>query len=162
MEKIKYAGGNMLGISFSLYGIEGIDYNATMDNFRQRAWKNRGKFNEILRSIGLEIDSIEQYSPKYYNYENDDLTIILDMLDKNKYIEYLKDNRNGIEAMLNKNKSYDGYIATTVKNVDEEIKNVRLDKDPDIICIAYALSNQDIYTQEDVYDDYEYIEVLKK
>ena len=137
-------------MSFGLYGSEDIDYNATADALVDYIIARTEEINVRLEGIGLRLNAVSWYMPQRYNFETDDITLDIECVERASYLSYLEIAREGIQALLDKNKSYDGYMSLTVKYVDEEIDNIQHDKSPDILPIRYAMRG--FMTQEDVLD----------
>ena len=153
----RYSAGGILGVSFGLYGMEDINYDETISSMLDYIAKRQMEINQRLRKIGLKLIDFASFAPMRYNYENDDLTLVIVLIDPDLYISYLESKRTEIQALLDSNKSYSGYISLTVKSVDEEINNIRKGKLPDILPITYTMHG--FMTQEEVERTYVFEEV---
>ena len=146
-----------------LYGYEDIQFDESkeeiLENFKD---EYEDQIKEALKSIGIYLKDIQTYSPKAYNFENDtiDLQIYAD-IDKTLFKEAILKHKEDIQKDLNANKSYDGYIALTVKTIDEELENLdKLDYEPDII-VLISILNKLVDTSSFEYTDYLVFEQLE-
>jgi hypothetical protein len=137
---------NIFGKSFNLYSCsEDLDFEATktnvLDNFI-RLYEDAIK--KVLLSIGLEYKGLNYFSPKYYNYQGDSIDLTLMVKDKDLFLKAVLDNKDLIDAELKKNKSYDGYMALTVGDSDEEILKIRQESNwsPDVIVLKVLLCDK--------------------
>jgi hypothetical protein len=132
----------VFGKSFNLYGCgEDLDFEATkiniLENFKAIFVND---IKRVLESIGLEFVELNYFSPKFYNYRGDSIDLSLVVKDKSLYLNKVQENKDLIDKNLKKNISYDGYIALTVKDSEEEIsKSAESDWSPDIIVLGTLL-----------------------
>jgi len=143
-KRLSYSGNALTGVSFGLYQCEDILHFSTKQEIkRQFIEQYHHDIKKILADIDVKIKGYVYFSPREYNYLNDDLDFQLVMpKDPAKYIKYLKANKDKINTELAKNKSYDGYIATTIDNVDKEIEEVLNNKDIDVLCLSIYLKDR--------------------
>ena len=159
MQIIKYA--NLYkNISFNLYDEEDINFEYTKEQVLN-AFKDKYEktIKRKLNNIGIKLIGFEYYSPKYYNYEGDDITTIIKVIDKQKLKDKIIKHKNRIKKALDKNVSYDGYIALSVNSVKDEIENLnKANYEPDIIVLRELL-NMDL-SEFDIekFDYYYYLE----
>ena len=134
-----YNGNNVLGVNFNLYNHEDIDFDSTSDSLVNLVQSQTEEINARLQQIGLKMTGAHWYSPRYYNHNVDSVDIDIEVVDPEKYITYIQEDAEKLQVLMDKNKSYDGYIALTVKSPTEEIHNIRAGKAPDVIPIYYVL-----------------------
>lgn len=102
-------------------------YNADQfwDNFDND--KYRAKIQELAADfLTYEIDENfvtieagELYSPKYYNFDTDNIELIVNF-DKFKLLDEIKKDVNAFDSFLKENySSYDGFCSFTANNFDE-------------------------------------------
>jgi hypothetical protein len=142
-------------VSFGLYEIDDINFEYTKEQVLTE-FKNRYEsiIKDKLKSIGVKLIGFNYYSPRYYNYENDNIDTIITVIDKDKLKKAIIKHKDIIQNVLDKNISYDGYIALTVNNIDEELNNMsKTDYEPDIIILRELLN---IDLSEFNLDKYEY------
>jgi len=132
----KYVCNTIFG-DFNLYGFEDLDFEkskvAILDAFRL---EYEDIIKKRLNSVGCKLLKLGYYSPKYYNFESDALSLDLSITNKDKLINYIKSNSEAITERLNANKSYDGYIATTSEDIKEVIFNIKNSADLDIMVLS--------------------------
>lgn len=122
----QYIGNDIFkGINFGLYNIENINFEETkksvLDGFKE---KYKTVIEKKLKKLGLELIEFKYFSPKAYNYTNDSIDMIVSIVDKKLLEQAIMIKKNIINKQLKNNKSYDGYIATTVDNVDSELEKI--------------------------------------
>lgn len=130
------------GESFNLYRYENINIEQSKISI-QKAFEKRykNKLIKILNQIGLSFKGFDYYSPNEYNFEGDSLDLIVGIIDKHKFKEYILKYKEEIQKELDKNKSYDGYIALTVKFVEQELEELKKDNyEPDVIVLRTILN----------------------
>lgn len=158
---VKYSGHAITGVNVNLYPIDGINYEETseaiLDGFTDQYEE---QIREKLAALDIKLEEITWFAPAYYNYQGDDLTISVSYDNLDKYKAYLIANEEGINALLATNKSCDGYIATTVEHIAEEIDRMQKRKDShhlDTLVVNYILKDID-FDSFDVgeYFEYEY------
>jgi len=132
-------------LNFNLYGEE-VAFNNSKESIL-RAFKSEYEtiISMDLQLAGLELVKLEYYSPKFYNYEGDSIDPEIEVVDQAKLDTYIKNNTAGIQALLDANKSYDGYIALTPDTV-EDINNDEL-----MIVIQHIFNGID-FSDFDIYD----------
>jgi hypothetical protein len=149
-----FDGTNLYGnLSFNLYPFEGIEFEesskALLEGFK---FEFETDIMEELKKAGINLEGFYFHSPKYYNYQGDSIDIKASIDDKNKLIDYIKNNTEDIEQRLKDNVSYDGYISLTEDNIEEVLGEVEADKIP-IILIVSILSKIDFT----LFDPFDYI-----
>ena len=92
-----------------------------------------------LKEVGMKFVKFEIFVPSTYNYSVDSLDIVAEITNKKKLIAYIKAHSEAIQKLLDKNKSYDGYIATTPCTTEEAIDDIKNDKGTDTITLKYIL-----------------------
>jgi len=128
--------------SFGLYQYDDIDHAETKESilnaFKQKYEKQLIK---TLDKIGMKYKNLSYYSPKYYNYEGDNLDLTLIIKDKKKFKRYILKYQDKINARLVLNKSYDGYTALTCGDTSEEIENLNsANYSPDVLVLMTILN----------------------
>jgi len=132
-------------VTFGLYGYD-ESYSLSFEETKEdilNAFKEEyeATIKERLKKVGLKLIGFDYYSPKEYNFENDNIDTIIKVADKNKLKKAILKHEDTINKRLLANKSYDGYMATTIGNVSEEIEALELnDYEPDIIVIQELLN----------------------
>ncbi len=144
MEKQKiikgvYSANDILGEHFGLYQNEYVNVKNTQADFVRYIKSLRPEINKILKDAGLELTKVKAYSPAMYNFQDDDLDLHIYLRSKTKYLNYIRKHRDDLNKLMAQNVSYDGYIAKTVRCVDEEIGEIMANHDPDILVIRYML-----------------------
>ena len=67
----------------------------------------------------IKIEAGELYSPKYYNFDNDNIELTVEF-DKFKLLDAIKKDVNAFDIFLKENySSYDGFCSFTANNFDE-------------------------------------------
>jgi len=88
----------------------------------------------------LNFKRLVYFSPREYNFDTDSIDLVITIKDKNKLKNAIIEMKDAINKALDKNKSYDGYMALTVSNVDEELeKTKKKDYEVDIIVLRELL-----------------------
>jgi hypothetical protein len=104
------------------------EYNAEQfwDNFDYNKYK--AKIQELASDFlmyeiddengnEIKIEAGELYSPKYYNFDTDNIELIVEF-DKVKLLEYIKTDIDNFNVFLKDNyTSYDGFYSFTANNV---------------------------------------------
>jgi len=151
--KTTYSGNDLFKFEKFNFGLywnfpEGnIDCDKTLENYKQMMEKKKDEINAKIKQFGIKIISFKIYSPKAYNFSDDSIDAEIELFDNKLYIEGITKNQIEIQKLLDKNKSYDGYMATTVSSINDEINNIKENKSPDII-ILYVLINYTIKHDE--------------
>ena len=144
-------------VNFNLYQIEDIDFNETkrqiLDNLETN---HKESISKILEKAGIELIAIDYFSPTYYNYQGDSIDLELEISDPKKLIKFVKKNADKIQIELDKNKSYDGYMALTSDSIDEVIAEINGAKTIDVILLNYILSEYNEISQDFIYDNLVY------
>ena len=128
--------------SFNLYPCEDINLEETkkeiLNNF-ERLYLIPLKVG--LKTLGLKFNSLNYYSPKYYNHEGDSLDLSLRVTNKKKFREYVILHAEEINKNLDSNKSYDGYTALTISDIEMELTALGLPGyEPDILVLKTLLN----------------------
>ena len=135
MENITYGKGIFKNIEFGLYGWDDLEFKeskeAILDAFNDEF---KDTIKAKLKNVGLEFISLEYYSPKFYNFESDNIDLTLKVVDKNVLRKAIIKHKDEINKRLQANKSYDGYLATTIGSVESELSDLnKYGYEPDII-----------------------------
>ena len=159
-KKVIYAGhwkgedsdNNFTDLSFSLYSEEEINFEITKQNILNNMNKNHlPKVRELFSHAGLLVHRFDYYSPSSYNYEGDSMDLEISIRDKVKLKRFILSQRKDIQAALDSNKSYDGYIALTQDNIEDVFKEIDETSEVDPMVINYILSK---YVELNVYSDF--------
>jgi len=151
-KNIIYNGGVVFG-DFGLYELEGINFEASKKEIlKEFKKKYELRIKKILSHNGLKLVGFNYYSPYYYNYNNDNIDLIIKIVNKNKLIKFIKDNQKQIQDKLDNNKSYDGFISLTKNDIQEVIKEVKDNKKVDVLVIAEMLEviKEDIFKDDNI------------
>jgi len=108
-----YGRGTFKGIEFGLYGYEDIDSEETMDNIK------REFEDQYLKQIKT---SLKWFSPREYNFANDNLDLTIRIVDKKKIKTAILKHKTEIDKRLSENKSYSGYTSLTIYSVESELE----------------------------------------
>lgn len=142
MKTTTYSGGNLFGLQFGLYGYDDIEFEESKESILTTfKGEYEDKLKTVLKSIGLKFVSLKYYSPKAYNYESDNIDLTISVNDIKKFRLYINKYKDLINKELGGNKSYDGYIALTVNNIDEELNKMKSLQpyEPDVIVLGVIL-----------------------
>jgi hypothetical protein len=134
---------NPFRISFNLYPYEVVDYKKSAEKIlKEFRRKYEHKIKKALMWAGLDFVRMEWYSPKYYNFEGDSIDLVVRVADRELLRKHLQENSARIQNALDKNKSYDGYIALTVKSVEMELARLESEEyRPDTIVVRDVLTH---------------------
>ena len=114
-----YNGTELFTNNFNLYAYDNINFqNSKKDILHAFETEYKDEIQATLARAGLEFVSLEYYSPKQYNFEGDSIDIKLNVKDKATVEKYIEANKKELQALLDGNKSYDGYMALTPENTD--------------------------------------------
>lgn len=152
--KTEVYAGKIFNITFGLYGYDDINNEETKNEIKHN-FENQFKtqLENTLKTIGLKYIDLEYYSPKYYNYENDSLDLEIEVLNKDIFKTYILKFQNEINDALRLNKSYDGYMALTVADINEELNNLSKENySPDIIVLSTILKQFIDFSRFDIND----------
>lgn len=151
-----YNGGDITGVNFGLYQYDDINFDDTKSVILYHFKTNYMELihNELF-NIGLSLEQMKYFSPKYYNYQNDTIDFTIKVIDENKYLLAIRDNENELNELLKTNKSSDGYLALTVDNILDEITVIKNGYSPDIMIISYFVKK---YVNFKGFDVGEYIQ----
>ena len=145
-EQIQLSGNNVFNINFGLYNYDDLDFNESKENILINFKNNyEQKIKAILKSCGIKLIRFVYYSPKYYNFENDSIDLIIKIVDKKILKKAILKQKDKIQELLNKNSSYDGYIATTPYDIKEVLENLN-NNDIDVLTLRSLLNNIDSNT----------------
>lgn len=87
---------------------EFIDWDAYHTHIAE---KMTDKVEELLEDFVESIEFQSVCSPKYYNYSNDSINVVVEF-DENVLIEYIKDNGEEFDKYIKDNySSYDGFVS---------------------------------------------------
>ena len=141
-KKIQYGGNTIFKINFGLYGYEDINFfksKVEIKNAFENEYKNLLIKN--LNKIGLKYCGLKYYSPKEYNFNNDSLDLTIRIINKDLFKKYILKYKEDINKALNKNNSYDGYMALTINDFEEDINNMNKPfYEPDILVLSVILN----------------------
>lgn len=129
----------LTGVDFNLYPYEGIDIKSLEAVQAGFIEEYETEIKTRLLELGLKYNSIITYSPKYYNYEGDDLTLNIEIVDTDKIISAIFERFEDIQKELDKNVGYDGYIPTTANSTKDAIADIRAGNDCDVIALRVLL-----------------------
>jgi len=118
-----YGRGTFKGIEFGLYGYEDIDSEETMDNIKREfedQYLKQIKTN--LKKVGIKFISLKWFSPREYNFANDNLDLTIRIVDKKKIKTAILKHKTEIDKRLSENKSYSGYTSLTIYSVESELE----------------------------------------
>jgi hypothetical protein len=152
--EIRYAG-SIFGLDFGLYGYEDIDFKESKDAIEHEfKVEYEEKLKQILEKIGLKYVRLDYYSPRFYNFETDSIDLVISKeIQTAKLEKYIKKYQDEINEKLSENKSYDGYFATTVSNVETELELMnKFNYEPDIIVLKTILHHKIDFTDFDMND----------
>lgn len=83
--------------------------------------------NFTAEGIDINVQFGEIYSPKYYNFETDQIEFEVEY-DKGLVMRYAFENRDEFDEFLKENySSYDGFISHTANTYDEWIEDFKCD-----------------------------------
>ena len=152
-KEIKYSGAGLTGMDVSLFGMQNpfIDGEKSLDNIVKGFKQDYGSaVRKAFSSIGMQVVGYNSYSPKQYNYEGDDITIVLRVSNKNTLKKAIIRNKNEIQKVLNTNRSYSGYVSHTVETVEEELERIKEEGyEPDILVLAVLLRQKVKFPDEE-------------
>lgn len=140
-----YSGDKLFGdIRFGLYGYEDIDFEQSKEAIQFAFEKDyKKKISDTLEKYGMKLIKFEWWSPREYNFMTDSLDPEIEIVDKDKLLAAINDNADKIQASLDTNKSYDGFIATTAENVGEVMANIGNGRGLDLMALKALLSEID-------------------
>ena len=160
MKTQAYNGNDIFNVNCNLYGHEYIKTQETLEAIRDEFIS---LFTDDLtrecQAIGLKFISLECFSPREYNFAGDSIDPTIEVIDPGRYVQALVKYKDEINARLADNKSYDGYLALTVTDVDAEIENARDTENfsPDSLCLSFLLNKKiDFKDAIDIYDCFVY------
>ena len=144
MNKATYSGRSLWNCNFNLYGYEeSFNFDKTKKNIlREFKEQYLEEIKEKLEAIGLKFKSLEYWSPREYNFNVDSIDLTIAIKDKQKLKIAIEKNAITIQEELNKNKSYDGYMALSVGSVHDELEELdtKTDYTPDIVVLTVLLN----------------------
>lgn len=157
METTTYNGNDVFApFNAGLYGIEddgerSMQFEESKDSILS-AFKEEYE-EEIaskLEGAGLKLEGFNYYSPRQYNFSTDSIDIELSIVSEDKFKTAMEPLRAKVQAILDANKSYDGYLALTSESFEEAVEGMELP------CIRALLS--DIDFSESRFYLYEHLE----
>jgi len=138
-------------LSFNLYPAEYVIYDETIQNIMNNMNQNHLRpLQRLFMNAGLRLHKFVWYSPKSYNYQGDSVDLMISVSDRRRLLLFIKNNKQGIQKMLDGNVSRSGYISFTSNSVDEVIQKINDNFDVDPMVIAYITSQYPL----DEYNDY--------
>ena len=157
MTKLVYAGNSVFGINFNLYSLEDAIHDESKTEIQNAFVKQFGtKIGKALDKCGLFYHGLEYYSPHEYNFSGDSLDLKLAVKDKKKLKQFITVNSSAIQDLMDKNQSYDGYMALTRHSVEAELDAMKKeDYEPDILVIAAIMDRSGIEFKK--FDIMEYV-----
>ena len=142
-EQIQLNGNNVFNVNFGLYNYDDINFNQSKENILINfKCDYEQKIKAILKTYGIKLVGLIYYSPEYYNFDNDSIDLIIKIADKKTLKKAILKQSDKIQEQLNKNCSYDGYMAITPYNIKEVLNNINND-DIDVITLRVLLNNID-------------------
>ena len=165
MKTTTYNGNDIfVPLNFNLYPHEDVDSEETSKELLKEF---SNEFEVDLRNrlgqVGLSFVALKWFSPKQYNYLGDSIDLELLIESKSILKEAILKYRDKINEELSKNKSYDGYMALTVNDIDEELKHIENDNEKavsryevDSIILKVLLSTIDFDGRFDIIDHFVY------
>lgn len=81
------------------------------------------EIKKALAAAGIEYKGLAYFSPNYYNFSTDSIDLTIEIVDVDKYNAALEPYRATVQAALDANKSYDGYMALTSDTFEEARDN---------------------------------------
>lgn len=113
---------------FNLYPYvgDGLNFEQTKEGILQ-GFKSQfeEEIKKALLKIGLKYKNILYFSPNYYNYEGDGLTLVIyKKVNKELYKKAILKHKEYLNKVLEENKSYDGYISLTIHEISQEIEKL--------------------------------------
>lgn len=146
--KTTYNGNNIFNNAFGLYAIDScsdanFDYKEALGKARQelkRTWLK--PINEALAEAGLECVDFTPFIPREFNFLDVSLDLEIVVKDERKCAFYIATHKEELQKELDSNKSYDGFVATTETDINEEIKQAIYngkEYQPDIMIIKFLL-----------------------
>jgi hypothetical protein len=143
---IVYSDG-LLGFSANLYNMElNLREDADWDEVKRdilQEFERRYKtdISQKLSKIGLKLVKFEYYSPHEYNFKGDSIDTFLRVVNKEKLKRAILSHKLKIQNALDKNKSYDGYMALTVSSVEEELEDLnKANYEPDSLVLSTLIN----------------------
>ena len=143
---MKYNGATLYkDIDFNLYGEE-IDFEESKENILDAFKRDyEATIKESLSVAGLELKDLEYYGPKFYNFEGDSIDPEIEVKDAEMLDKYIALHTDGVQKLLDGNKSYDGYMALTPDTVSEITHK-------DLITVIQYIFNGIDFEDFDIYD----------
>jgi len=129
-------------INFGLYGQDDINFEESKENI-QAAFEHqfKDKIKNRLKEVGLKFEGFNYFSPREYNFADDALDLIVSIKDKKKLKKAIIENKEEIQELMNKNRSYDGYMAISETDADRELENIdKASYEVDIIALSVLLN----------------------
>lgn len=140
-------------LSFNLYGYDDIDFEQTKSQIMSNMNANHlMPMKKIFSKYGIDLKGFQWYSPKAYNFSGDSVDLVVKVADKNKLKSFINKNKDEIQKRLDKNKSYDGYMALTASTVDEVLEKIDKNSDVDTMVISYIQEEHPLDEREDFLD----------
>ena len=137
--------GYELFTQFNLYGFE-LTEKYTFEKIKEiiltqfkKDYEN--KIKKTLQKAGLQYEGMEYISPRYYNYSGDCIALDVSIQNKKTLINYIQENKKEIQELLDKNRSYDGFLSNAEFNTEDIIQKIKENDDISFYVIYYILSN---------------------
>lgn len=112
----------------------------------------------IIESNGIEVDIKcgKIYSPKYYNFANDEIDLNV-KFNKRKVLKFAKNNKETFNDFLHKNySSYDGFSSSTANNFNEWLIDFKDNNSQSIgAVLTFLLQGYILETKDDFYNTFE-------
>lgn len=139
-QQATYNGNHVFGFNASLYDYDDVNFKESKEDILA-AFKAdyEDTIARALRNAGMELVELSYYSPQYYNYAGDSIDPTIRVTDPEGLKEWVRANHLKIDEAASKNKSYDGYIATTPRGADEELEEIERTGTPSVIVLALLL-----------------------
>lgn len=149
--RFKTEEGNTL--HFGLYGYDDIVFVETKTNILNNLQRNHLKnLKKLFSTKGLTLQDLTYYSPRAYNFENDNIDLKISIHNKKKLLAYIEAHKEALQKALSANKSYDGYTALTASSVQEITEDIQNKDDVDIMVINLITAEYPLSQEEDFND----------
>lgn len=148
MNKTTYNGSDIFPGACGLYAYDSdspydFDYLEVLEEAKEIFTKDYlPQINRTLEIAGLKCVDFTPFIPREFNFMDSALDPVLIIEDEDKLHKYLTTNKIELQKALDANKSYDGFIATTEENIEEEIKaciEYKKEYTPDVLIIKHLL-----------------------
>lgn len=141
---------------FSEYNADQFWDNFDFDKYKTKIQELAADFltYEIDDNNGneIKIEAGELYSPKYYNFDTDNIELTVEF-DKFKLLDAIKKDVNAFDTFLKENySSYDGFCSFTANNFDEWYIDYKDEKETAIgALLTYLFKDSDYQESFNLY-----------